>query len=223
MCLKLLGFPFFRIINKQLHSFYYSLFWLLFFSKNYYSFNASEPTRLNGDNSNCRWRARTVSLTGIFLASLIKFKTSHSQIVMTFQPNFFNTCRFSLSRSTFRENLFSQNSILVFGVVERLHPSCRCQKHPWIKITVLYFARTISGLPGSNPDGYSLWLTLPCSLNRYLSACRSFRTTTSGLVSVDRIWLIFQLRCSFDILSVIVLPLINKGNVSETVRHKTDY
>lgn len=44
-------------------------------------------------------------------------------------------------------NFFSQNSTRLFGVYAYLQPLCRCQKQPFTKIAVLYFARNMSGCP----------------------------------------------------------------------------
>ena len=45
-------------------------------------------------------------------------------------------------------NLFSQNEVRVRGVVVRGHPSCRCQKQPWTKITFFRPGKQMSGVPG---------------------------------------------------------------------------
>lgn len=72
----------------------------------------------------------------------------HSQMVMTVQPNFFNSACALQSLSTFFLNFSFQKSIRVLGVVEYLHPSWRCQKQPWTNIQTLSFGITMSGFPG---------------------------------------------------------------------------
>jgi hypothetical protein len=104
--------------------------------------------------------------------------SSHSHTIITRQPFAFRSSVDCVSRAMFRSNFSTQNSVLLFGVVAILHPLCRCQKHPWTKITVLYRVSTISGLPGRS---------LRCSLNRKPSACNARRSATSGEVFEERI------------------------------------
>ena len=54
---------------------------------------------------------------------------SHSHITAVFHPNPSNSWITRQSRSTLRRNLSAQNSTLLLGIVDRLHP-WRCQKHP---------------------------------------------------------------------------------------------
>lgn len=53
-----------------------------------------------------------------------------------------------MSRSTFVTNLAFQNSVRVFGVVQRRQPEWRCQKQPCTKTTVERRGKTMSGVPG---------------------------------------------------------------------------
>ena len=74
--------------------------------------------------------------------------SSHSQTTITFQPRAWSSCCWRKSRSTLPFIFFSQNSALFFGQTKYLQPSCLCQKHPLIKMHVLYLGRMMSGLPG---------------------------------------------------------------------------
>lgn len=73
----------------------------------------------------------------------------HSHTTKTRQPSNSSACTTLISLATFFWNLFSQKSVLLFGVVAMLHPGCRCQKHPWTNTIALYLGNTISGLPGN--------------------------------------------------------------------------
>jgi len=133
--------------------------------------------------------------SGSGLRSLAIFSTSyiglafilHSQTTMTFQPALRRSWRLRLSRAMLLSNFFCQNSLRVDGVEACLHPLCLCQKQPCTNITVLYFGRTISGLPGRS---------LQFILNRNPMRCRRLRTISSGFVFAERIRDIFQLRLS---------------------------
>jgi len=123
--------------------------------------------------------------------------SSHSHTVKTCQPADCNSLSFNLSRATVPENFSSQNSCLALGVYAYLHPSCRCQKHPCTKMTVLYFGNTMSGLPAN---------LLLCVLNRKPARCSRERSASSGLVSLPLIRDMFQLRCSGVSLSMVDTP-----------------
>lgn len=125
-------------------------------------------------------------------ANLAVFWISHCQITSTFQPSFRSLLLFFLSRNTFSSNFFFQNWSLVFGVYARRQPLWRCQKQPWTNMTVEYFGRTISGLPGR----FRAFLR-----NRNPALCRADLTRISGLVFVPLMRLMFQLRCSLEIVS----------------------
>jgi hypothetical protein len=75
--------------------------------------------------------------------------SSHCHVVSTFQPICRSSRRFRRSRALFDESFPSQNSALVFGIVARLHPLCRCQKHPCTKSALRFDGNTKSGLPVS--------------------------------------------------------------------------
>lgn len=109
----------------------------------------------------------------------------HSHTTTTLQPASLKAAWFRRSRAAFPSNFSTQKARLLLGVVQFLHPRCRCQKHPWTKTTVLYFGMTMSGRPGS---------PLPCRRNRYPIRCNRLRTIISGVVSFPRIRLMFQLR-----------------------------
>lgn len=87
-----------------------------------------------------------------------------------------------------------QKAVFVLGKTKYLHSSCPCQKHPLMKITVLYFFRTISGDPGN-------FFTLSLYLNPREN--RNLRTRSSGLVSLLLMLCIHFLRCCGFILSAI--------------------
>ena len=130
---------------------------------------------------------------------------SHSQITIKRQPSSLRFLSVFLSRSMFRANFSCQNSTLVDGVVACRHPGWRCQKHPRTSMTVLYFGNTMSGCPGR---------VLTCSRKRKPCRNRNERTLSSGVVSFDRIWLIFQRRFSGDMRSIIsVHPNMFEGHL----------
>ena len=105
----------------------------------------------------------------------------HSQIAIICQPKFISSCCLILSFSIVFSIFSSHHSVLVFGTTKYLHPSWPCQKHPFIKITVLYFGKTISGFPGN---------FLTCSLYLNPLANKNRLTTISGFVSLPLIRLI---------------------------------
>lgn len=72
----------------------------------------------------------------------------HSQMVIIFQPSFFNAFKALVSLAMLPFILLSHQSVLVLGTTKYLQSLCPCQKQPLTKITVLYFGKTISGLPG---------------------------------------------------------------------------
>ena len=82
--------------------------------------------------------------------------------------------------------LFCQNSVLVLGIANNLHPSCPCQKHPLTNIAVLYLRITMSGLPGTF-----------FTFNLYLYPCAQShsRTSISGFVALLRICDMQRWRC----------------------------
>ena len=71
---------------------------------------------------------------------------SHSHKVMTTQSSLVKNPWTFKSLSLFALSFFCQKSVLVFGITESRHP-CWCQKHPFMKIAILYFGKAISGLP----------------------------------------------------------------------------
>jgi hypothetical protein len=98
----------------------------------------------------------------------------------------------------FLSNFATQKSVLLFGVVATLQPLCRCQKQPCTKTTVLCRGSTRSGLPGRSGR---------CSRYRSPLACRSLRSTISGLVFRPRILDILSDRWAFVKKSVMPPPL----------------
>ncbi len=102
----------------------------------------------------------------------------HSHMVMIFHPSFFNALTALASLALLVLILFSHHSVLVLGTTKYRQFLCPCQKQPWIKMTVLYLGKTRSGFPGS---------VASCSLYRKPCACRNFRTSSSGLVSLPLI------------------------------------
>lgn len=76
---------------------------------------------------------------------------SHSQITMTLHPICSKAAVLLLSLSMLRFNFLSQYSALATGrIFACLQVGQPCQKQPCTNITVLYFGRTISGLPGKS-------------------------------------------------------------------------
>lgn len=84
--------------------------------------------------------------SSIFKSNNFLLLISHCQTVITFQPSFLRSMMFLRSLSLFLPIFSIQNSTLVVGKAPFLQ-LCPCQKQPFIKITVLYFAKTISGVP----------------------------------------------------------------------------
>lgn len=109
----------------------------------------------------------------------------HSHTTNTFQPRFRSRYRVFRSRTVFALNLVAQNSALVAGIDCPLRHRCRCQKHPWTKITFRRDGNTMSGLPGRS----ARWRRY-----RYPRACSSRRTRSSGAVSRPLILDIRRLR-----------------------------
>lgn len=74
---------------------------------------------------------------------------SHCHTTNAVQPS--SRSRDSLRRSlaTFASNFLAQKFACVFGIEDSRQPSCRCQKHPCTKTTILAFEKTRSGVPGS--------------------------------------------------------------------------
>lgn len=90
--------------------------------------------------------------------------------------------------------LVCQNSRLVSGIVAYLQFWWPCQKQPLIKMAVLYFGRTMSGLPG---------ISFRCNRKRKPCANKKRRTKTSGLVFLLLMCDMQRLRCSSESTSAI--------------------
>ena len=101
------------------------------------------------------------------------FLVSHSQIIATSHPKVSSSAFTFLSRMTLASNFPSQNSMLDLGIDALLHPGCRCQKQPWMKMQRLNFRKTRSGVPGRS---------LRCSRYRSPKACANRLTRSSGPV-----------------------------------------
>jgi hypothetical protein len=71
----------------------------------------------------------------------------HSHRLIIFQPSFFNAVTAFASLAILPFILFSHHSVLVLGTTKYLQFLCPCQKQPCTNIMVLYFGKTISGLP----------------------------------------------------------------------------
>ena len=119
--------------------------------------------------------------------------SSHSQIVLTLQPNRRSLRSFSMSRALLPSSFGSQKPLLVCGT-PLLGQRCRCQKHPLTCKAMEYFGSTMSGHPGR---------LLTCSRNRKPIAWRAWRTVISGRVSFERMLAMIADRCSGVILSAI--------------------
>ena len=128
-----------------------------------------------------------------FLLIFSVLAVSHSHSTRVFHPCPSNSLVTISWRSTVFWNFFVQKSCLLFGVYAYLQPGCRCQKHPWTKITALYFGKTMSGQPVS---------VLTWRRNLYPILWSRDRTMTSGFVSLPRILDMFQLRFSLVNLSI---------------------
>lgn len=120
-------------------------------------------------------------------------RSSHSHTRITFHPKSSNACIDSRSRSMLRSIFSFQNSKFDFGNRKYLQSSCPCQKHPLTKMTVLYFGKAISGVPGN---------FLTCTRKRSPRENRYFRTIISGFVSFPLTAAIQRLRCSGVLISV---------------------
>ena len=132
-------------------------------------------------------------------ASVFFFFVSHSQTVRTFHPIFCSAAIFSLSRSLFLFNFFSQYCSFVRGrICACLQIGQPCQKQPFTKITVLYFGNTISGLPGR---------LCGCSRKRYPNLCRIFLTLISGVVFSLCTFAMISLRVFLSKVSAIFIGL----------------
>lgn len=150
----------------------------------------------------------------------------HSQTTFTLHPRIRNSDIFLRSRFLLVSNFSSQNSFLVFGIVEYLHP-CRCQKHPWTKIAALYFGNTRSGDPGNrlslityrNPilwsaflraiSGFvSFWPTAAMIFERILWSTVSMSYIVLMIyvvISASRLWLLPQAEINDSILPHAIL------------------
>lgn len=131
------------------------------------------------------------SFSQVFSAMAI-FRILHCHITITCQPSFFKAFVVFLSLSLFKVIFSFQKWLLVFGRDALLHPSCPCQKQPFIKTTTPYFGNTISGFPGRR---------LSFFLNRNPWAKRNLLTNTSGFVSLPVIFDIIRLRSLFEKIS----------------------
>jgi len=101
----------------------------------------------------------------------------------TFSPKLRRRASFCRSRSALPISLGIQYSVLMFGVVARGQPGCRCQKHPWTKITQPARRFAKSGVPGS---------FVTCFRYRRPSRRRTAPTRISGAVSRPRILAMFS-------------------------------
>lgn len=110
----------------------------------------------------------------------------------------------SISLKTFLSIFAFHHSVLVFGNLKYLQFSCPCQKQPLIKITVLYFDRTISGLPGN---------FLSCNLYLNPFANKNLRISISGFVSLLLIRLILKLLVFLSCTSAITLNFKESHNL----------
>jgi hypothetical protein len=119
------------------------------------------------------------------------FPSLHSHTMITRQPAAFSAALTSRSRLMFPSNLRSQNSWRVFGLYASPQ-SCRCQKHPWTRMTVRLDRKTMSGRPGRSRA---------CRRKRYPIPCSSLRTSFSGPVSRPRMRDMSSLRFSGDMMS----------------------
>jgi len=86
----------------------------------------------------------------ISVFSILAGLSLHSHTVMIFQPCFFNARIAFASLALLVFILCSHQSVLVLGTVKYLQLLWPCQKHPWMKMMVLYLGITMSGWPGSS-------------------------------------------------------------------------
>ena len=127
----------------------------------------------------------------IILTRLSSLSTSHSQITKHCQP-IASSSRLARPSLRLLPKIFPRHhSALLFGHLNLSH-SWPCQKQPWTNIAVLYFRKTISGLPGSFPS---------CSLKRNPDACSAFLTRISGFVFLPRMAPIILLRVALSTVS----------------------
>ncbi len=108
------------------------------------------------------------------MSSAARRCTSHSQTTNTRQPSACRARWLRRSRARLRRSLSAHHARLVRGMVDRRHPMCLCQKHPWTKTTDRDRGRTMSGRPGRDTAR---------SLKRRPAACRARLTASSGSVS----------------------------------------
>ena len=81
-------------------------------------------------------------------SSSVRSKVSHSHTTSTSHPRRRSAAKFLRSRWMFCSNFSRQYATRVFGVVVRVQPSWRCQKHPCTKIALRSLGKTRSGVPG---------------------------------------------------------------------------
>ena len=125
-------------------------------------------------------------------------RVSHSQTSSNSHPLLSSSARTHLSRCWFAVNLACQKSTRDFGVAVSRQP-CRCQKQPWTNTIVFHLGNKRSGFPGSFES---------CSLMRSPRPCAIDLTTSSGVVSLQRIALIMRLRCEGETMSMSTEPPI---------------
>lgn len=124
------------------------------------------------------------------------FFSSHPQMTITWLPISFSFWMLVRSWAMLRSIFACHHSVRVLGSLKSLQFSCPCQKQPLTKITVLYLASTMSGLPGR-----FFWQTR--NLNPW--ANRNRRTSSSGLVFLPLIRLMIRLRVASSKTSSIYL------------------
>ena len=125
------------------------------------------------------------------LANSLLFFSLHCQISITFQPSFLKSRFFFLSLALFSAIFVFQYFLFELGNLPARH-ECPCQKQPLTNITVSYFGRTISGVPGYR---------LSFFLNRKPLENRYFLTKISGSVSLPEILAISWLRFFLEYIS----------------------
>ena len=81
------------------------------------------------------------------IPSMVLPRKEHSQITHTRHPISHNCSLLRISRLMLPLIFFSQNFLLLRGNLKFLH-LWPCQKQPLTSMTVLYFGKTMSGLPG---------------------------------------------------------------------------
>ena len=139
------------------------------------------------------WSSLVVPVISVYKRSRRSWRTgafsSHPQTTKTRQPRACRSAVLSISRCRFRSSFLVQKSQFDFDGRYDLHPSCMCQKQPLTKTTVLYFARTMSGVPGYRRS----FLRKRRPLEN-----RKRRTTVSICVSLPRTRDMTSLRFSFE-------------------------